>query len=264
VREFDCSLIGGQIKAEIISAAQWDKRHAASGYTWFDLQTMLKMKAQGLLLEKQAIYGTAADAKGFPGLKELTPYVSGNVMTLTETAASGGFKKSVINAGGTSAGTAQTVIAIIEGELDTQLILGEDMGGESEIFKLSEILISNEAPNANEPTKKAFHEVQQFSGHLGLRVAGMNQTPGGVVPFQQCVRRIANLTADAGHTLTESLMSRLRPFLRRGPLADKVCHGHAFRRTAGRGHAFEQDCQRDHGATGRREGCNLRQLSAAA
>lgn len=209
LREFDCSLVGGQIKAERISAAKWDRTHGATGYNWMDLQTMLKMKAQGLALEKQIVTGKANDAKGFPGFKDLTPYVAANVLALTATAASAGFKKSVINAGGTQAGTASSVYAWIEGEMDVQLVLGDDMGGANELFRLSEIVTSNEAPDANEPTKKSLHDVQQFSGHLGLSVMGMNQTPNSVVPTQFSLRRLANLTTDSAAKLTDAMMSKL-------------------------------------------------------
>lgn len=209
LREFDCSLVGGQIKAERISAMKWDKEHAASGYTWFDLQTMLKMKAQGLALEKQIITGLSNDAKGFPGFKDLTPYTAGNVLALTATAAASQFAKSVINAGGTQAGTASSVYAWIEGEMDVQLVLGEDMGGGNELFKLSEMVTSNEAPDSNEPTKKSLHDIQQFSGHIGLSVAGFNQTPNSVVPTQYSLRRLANLTTDTAAKLNDSMMSFL-------------------------------------------------------
>lgn len=209
LREFDCSLVGGQIKAERISAAKWDKEHGASGYTWFDLQTMLKFKAQGIALEKQLFQGRVYDAKGFPGLKELTPYVAANVAALTVTSASHNFAKSVINAGGTQANTASSVYAIIEGEMDVQLILGDDMGGQAEFFKLSEVITSNEAPNSAEPTKLSLHDVQQFSGHIGLSIGGFNQTPGSVVPTQYSARRLANLTTDTAAKLNDAMMDKL-------------------------------------------------------
>lgn len=209
LREFDCSLIGGQIKAERISAAKWDAEHASSGFTWFDLQTMLKFKAQGLYLEKQVFTGVANDAKGFPGFKDLTPYTSTNVLSLTTTAASVAFARSVINAGGTQANTASSVYAWIDGEMDVQLVLGNDMGGTGELFRLSEVVTSNEAPNSAEADKKSLHDLQQFSGHIGLSVAGFNQTPNSVVPTQYSVRRLANLTTDTAAKLTDAMMSKL-------------------------------------------------------
>lgn len=208
MREFDCSLVGGQIKSERITARKWDKEHAAAGFGWMDLQTMLKMKSQGLALEKQIITGTANDAKGFPGYKDLTPYVSTNLLALTGTAAAYGFARSVINAGGTQAGTASSVYAIIEGPLDVQLILGDAAGG-GELFKLEEPVVSNEAPDSTQATKKSLHDIIQFSGHIGLCVSGMNQSPNSVVPTQFSLRRLANLTTDTAAKLNDSMMSFL-------------------------------------------------------
>lgn len=209
VTEFDCSLVGGQVKAERISAQKWDREHGASGYTWFDLQMMTKMKAQGIALEQQIIKGTATDAKGFPGLKELLPYVAANLITTTETAAKYNYARSVINAGGSTANTGSSVYAIIEGDLGVQLILGSDGQTGGELFTLSEMITSNEAPNSAEPTKKTLHDLQQFHGHIGLSMGGFNQTPNSVVPTQFVARRIANLTAQVGYTLTDALMSKL-------------------------------------------------------
>lgn len=208
LREFDCSLVGGQIKAERITAQKWDQEHAGVGYTWLDLQTMLKLRSQGIELEKQIIQGTVYDPKGFPGLKELTPFVAGNVVTTTETTAKYNHARSVINAGGSTASTASSVYAIIEGELDVQLVIGNDAGA-GEFFEMSELMASNEAPNPAEPNKKSLHDLLQFHGHLGLSMAGFNQTPGNVVPTQFSARRIANLTAQEGYGLTDALMSKL-------------------------------------------------------
>lgn len=209
LREFDCSLVGGQIKAERISARKWDREHAASGYSWLDLQTQLKLKSQGIELERQIIKGTAYDAKGFPGLKELTPYVAANVYSLTTTSAAGSFAKSVINAGGTQAGTASSVYAIIDGEMDVQLVVGDDMNNGGEFFKLEDPIESNEAPDSSQPTKKSIHDIIQFSGHIGLSVSAFNQSPNSVVPKQFSVRRLANLTTDTAAKLSDSMMSKL-------------------------------------------------------
>lgn len=207
---FDCSLVGGQVKAEQISAAKWNKTHGKIGYTWFDLQVEAKLKAQGLALEKQVIYGQSYDPKGFPGFRDLTPYVSTNVLTLLQTAASKGFARSVLDAGGTTQGTASSVYALIEGEQDVQLVVGTAAGAaEGEFFSMTDLITSNEAPNPSEPSKKSFHDVQQFHGHIGLSVAGMNQTPNSVVPTQYSLRRLCNVTADSGHTLNDGMMSKL-------------------------------------------------------
>lgn len=210
LRDFDCSFIGGQIKANRTAARKWDAEHGATGYTWFDLQTMMVMKAQGIHLSKQIIQGTTNDAKGFPGMKQLTPYLSANVIAATASPATYLFARTVINAGGTTDNTASSAYAFIEGEMDVQLVIGDDVGGDAEMFRLSELVTSNEAPNSAEPTKKSLHDLQEFSGHIGLSVSGMNQTPNSVVPAQYSLRRIANLTGDSGKGLTDALMQKLK------------------------------------------------------
>lgn len=210
VREFDCSLVGGIVLAERITAQKWDANHRASGYTWFDLQFEMKMKAQGIELEKQIIKGTAYDAKGFPGLKELTPYVSGNVVAATETTAKYQHKRSVIDAGGSTSSTASSVYAIIENSIDgVEGVIGNDGQAGGELFAITEMLSSLEAPNSAEATKKSVHDYQQFWGHIGVSLCGFNQTPNSVVPVQFGARRICNLTAQAGKGLTDALMSKL-------------------------------------------------------
>ena len=212
LREFDCSLVGGQVRAERITARKWDQTHKETGYTWFDLQMETKMVAQGIELEKQMIKGTSYDAKGFPGLKEMTPYIAANILATTETSAKYGFKRSVINAGGSTANTASSVYAIIEDPINgVQGVIGSDgQAAAGELFALTEMMASNEAPDAtNAPTKKLIHDVQQFWGHIGLSLCGFNQSPNSVVPTQFGCRRIANLTGQVGYGLTDALMSML-------------------------------------------------------
>lgn len=225
VREFDCSLVGGQIKAERITARKWDAEHTASGYTWLDLLMETKMKAQGIELEKQIIKGTAYDAKGFPGLKELLPYIAANLLATTETAAKYNFARTVLNAGGSTSSTGTSVYAIIEGEMDVQLVIGNGNQTGGELFTLSELVASNEAPNSAEATKKTLHDLQQFDGHLGLSLCGFNQTPNSVVPTQYSARRIANLTAQVGYTLTDALMSKLKTMFGPGKMPTKFIMG---------------------------------------
>ena len=210
LREFNLSLVGGQVKAERITAALWNRENGQRvGYDWLDLQLMTKLRAQGIEQEKQIIKGTVYDAKGYPGLKQLLPFTSGNVMTAAETPAKYNFARSVINAAGTTSNTASSVYAVIEGEMDVQMVIGTDGGTPGEMFTVSELVQSNEAPNPAEPTKLSLHDVQQFWGYVGLSLCGFNQTAGSVVPRQYSARRIANLTGDSGKGLTDALMSKL-------------------------------------------------------
>jgi hypothetical protein len=207
LREFSCSLIGGLIRAELISAAKWDRTHQNSGYTWFDLQTMLKMKADMLNIERQMILGTLNDAKGFPGAKEMTPYSAANSFTMTQTAQDYGFAKSVLNVGGSAANTGSSVYSFIFGELDAQLVWGNDSQGE--LFQVTERIRQAIAPDANQPTKTLMHDMAQVQGWIGMSVAGFNQMPGGVLPTQYSVRRATNITTDTNNKCTDAVIDKL-------------------------------------------------------
>lgn len=210
LREFSCSEIGGLIKAEVESSRLWDAYHQASGYTWFDLQTELRLKADMRNIERQIIQGTANDAKGFPGAKEMTPYNAGaNVMNVGVSPQAGKFQKAVINAGGTTANTASSVYSFVFGETEAQLVLGNATG--PEILRMSPIIQQMLAPDSNSPTKLSMHNLAEARGYLGLAVNGFNtEVAGQTVPVQYAVRRIANLTADSGHTLTDQMMDQLK------------------------------------------------------
>lgn len=207
VREFEASLIGGLIKEEVITANRWNQAHGASGTTYFDLQTMAKMKADARHIESQLFYGTSNDAKGFPGMKELTPYSTANSLSLTADPGASDYTKTFVNAGGTTATTASSVYSVIFGEMDAQLIVANDGGGE--LLTMTEILEQMLAPDSDAPTALSLHRVAQVYGFLGLSVSGMNQTPNDVIPTQYSVRRLGNLTEDSGKGVTDAKLEQL-------------------------------------------------------
>lgn len=207
VRDFDCSLIGGLIAEDVITSNAWNAAHPNAGYTYFDLQMQLKMIADAKHIERQMVYGTVRDAKGFPGMKELTPYASGNVLALTDSPDDTDFVKTVINAGGSTSSTASSVYSVIFGEMDCQLVIGGDQG--AELFSLGEMISQMMAPNSAAPTLLTEHRVQQIHGFFGLAVSGMNQTPNDVVPTQYSLRRLANCTAQTDNTVTDKKIEKL-------------------------------------------------------
>jgi hypothetical protein len=207
VREFEAKLAGAKVEVELISARRWDEAHAASGTTYFDLQVMARMKAEMRNLERVIFYGTVQDAKGFPGLKELTPFTTANRLTLTEDPGASDFVKTVVDAAGTTATTASSVYSVIHGELDCQLIVCNDGGGE--LFTMEEPIRQHIAPDSNAPTATLEHLVTQIYGFFGVSVSGMNETPNSVVPTQYSVRRLANLTEDSGKGVTDAKLEQL-------------------------------------------------------
>lgn len=209
LRQFSCSQIGGMVKAEVESSRLWDKHHQASGYTWFDLQTELRFKADVLNIERQMIQGWSNDAKGFPGAKDMTPFATSNVQTLTQTSQSLQYKRSVINAAGSTANTASSVYSFVFGELEAQLILGNDTG--AELVRMSETIRQMLPPNADKPSELSMHDLAEVRGYLGLAVNGYNQQIAGqAVPIQYAVRRLANVTADNGAKLNDAMMDKLK------------------------------------------------------
>lgn len=210
LREFSCSQIGGLIKAESETARLWDKHHQRSGYTWFDLQTKLRVESDARHIERQMIQGLANDAKGFPGAKDMTPFLSSNLMTLTQQAQSFEFKRSVINAAGSTANTASSVYSFVFGELESQLVIGNDTG--AEMLQIGETRRQMMAPDpTNAPNELLEYDLALIRGYLGLAVNGYNQQIAGQpVPTQYAIRRIANLTADNGSRLNDAMMDKLK------------------------------------------------------
>jgi hypothetical protein len=209
IREFDCKLIGGQIAEEVITANEWNKAHPHAGYTYFDLQTEGKTTADLRHIERCTIYGTAVDPKAPAGLKELTPFIpASNNLSLTDSPDDYDFTKSVINAGGTAAGTASSVYSICFGDKDAQLVIGNDQGGE--FFTMSDIIQQMLPPDPAKPTETSLHNVMQIHGFIGLSVGGFTKlTPDQTVPTQYAVRRLANVTNDAAAKVTDAKLEKL-------------------------------------------------------
>lgn len=207
LRDFEAKLAGGKVQAERITANDWNREHANAGYTYFDLQLRARMITEMKHLEKVIFRGTTLDAKAFPGLKQLTPYAAANVLTLTEDPGASDFTKTVINAAGSTSSTGSSVYSVIFGEMEAQLVVCNDGGGE--LFTMTDIIEQHLAPSADAPTATLVYDVTQIYGFFGLSVSGMNQTPNDVVPTQYSVRRLANLTEDSGKGVTDAKLEQL-------------------------------------------------------
>lgn len=131
-------------------------------------------------LGKQIFYGVSEDAKGFAGLKSVSTYggttASGNAMT--------------INAGGSTADTASSVYMVAFGPQDVQLVVGQGGSMEMPEFRLGTITGTN--------SKSMDGYISQLDIWIGMQVGN-----------DECVKRIANLTADSGKGLTDALLSQL-------------------------------------------------------
>jgi len=136
------------------------------------------MKQALIEMGSQIWYGVSTDAKGFPGIKAALPYTAG--------IADG----SVINATGSTASTASGVYAVKFGDQDVTLIGGNGKVPELGDFRDETIYDADSAPLPG--------RVADLVGWVGLQIGNIN-----------CVRRIANVTADSGKGLTDSLLADL-------------------------------------------------------
>jgi len=209
-RQFDCAYIGGMVQAHMDLARRWEVEHPDAEDDYFTTQAALRIAADLLLVEKQIIYGWGNDALGFPGLKQTAPgTLAANVYSLTETPDDTDFTKSVINAGGSTSATASSVYAIEFGKLACQLVMGGATGG-GELFTFGERKIQAIAPDSTKPLELADHELGQYSGHIGLSIAGYAPVADGeTVPGQYCLRRLMNVTNDSGCGVDDYKMEKL-------------------------------------------------------
>lgn len=209
LRKFDCSYMGGLVVAQSDVARVWNEENQEIDFDYFTLQASTRIQADLLKVEKQMVYGTAINPQGFPGLKQMTPgNISANVLSLTETAEDTDYTKTVINAGGSTSNTGSSVYSVRFGQLDCQLVMGGTSAG-AELFEFGERRIQSIAPDASKPNELAEHEIAQYSGHIGLSVAGFSGTEGAQVPSQYALRRLTNLTAQTDCGLDDTKMQKL-------------------------------------------------------
>lgn len=206
LRQFACKLIGAIVEVDTITEERWNA-DGEFDIDWFDQETLNTFRSSVLKVEQQMIRGTVLDADGFPGAKELTPFITGNIVNpVTENAAKYDYARSVINAAGTTASTASSVYSFRFGATECQGIIG-GAASTGEFLRLrDERLYLKDMPN----DRRLEHRGAQMDGYVGLSVSGHNAArEGQEVPTQYSVRRIANLTADSGKGLTDQLMVKL-------------------------------------------------------
>ena len=158
-------IVDGQLEMDV-RVADADERGAAH---------MLGLEAVGIAksllinLAKQIYYGTATDAKGFPGLKEFTPFGS----------------EYVLDATGSAADTASSVFFVKMGEQDANMLWGDNTTLTLGDWRKEQLTDSNDS------TKKYTGYVNDLGGWCGLQLAS-----------KWSAGRILNLTAEATKGLT--------------------------------------------------------------
>lgn len=172
----ECKIFGGQIE---VDKAVADAHPDGAAYLQA-LESDGVMQSSVRNIGSQVWYGTTQDAKGFPGLKAATSFG-------TSTSAGDAL---TINATGTTATTASSVYAVKFGAKDVQLLGGNNKAWQLDDFTIQQIVAAN-------------------GGKMTAYVAGLNAWLGMQIGHENCVRRIANLTADNGKGLTDALLAQL-------------------------------------------------------
>lgn len=201
------------VEAPKSSTDLWDRSNklangAQLDFDYMTLQARAALRAELNNIDKLLIYGTALDAKSFPGLKQLTSAAStADVLSLSEGPEDGGYIKSAINVTGTTASTASSVYSVCEGAQDVSLRFGGPQGVEG-FLSMSQIKEEYQA-DPGDSTRKQPYYLSHGEGYLGLAVFGSSQPKADRKFTQFSVRRAFNITADSGKTLTQAIMDAL-------------------------------------------------------
>lgn len=211
--EYNASRIGGSVEVQEGPMLKWNQAKASAIKKgtipdFFSLQAAGRYSGQLLHLDSQIVKGVTNDAKGFPGLKALTPYSSGNVLALTDTAQDSNWEKSVVNAGGATNNVNSSVYAVRFGDLDCSLCIGGP-GGLAGFLNLPapERQWLRFTDPVDSTTKSDWFHVAAADGYIGLSVQGGNEADSSRKFPQRSVRRLANLTPLV--PLTDSMLQKL-------------------------------------------------------
>lgn len=185
----ECFIFGGQIEVDkAVADAHEDGAEALQA-----IEAAGVMQSAMRNLGSQVWYGTTQDAKGFPGLKAATvkgaTTLAGDALT--------------IDATGTTATTASSVYLVKFGPQDLQLIGGNNRVWELDEFTVQQVVAAN-------------------NGKLTAYVAGLTGWIGMQIGNENCVRRILNVTADSGKTLTDALLARALATFPVGVMPDAI------------------------------------------
>lgn len=171
----ECFIFGGNVKADVAVAAA----HEDGAEVFKAIEASGVMRSAMINIGKQVFYGVTQDSKGFPGLKAATPFggttLAGDALT--------------VDAAGTTASTASSVYLVKFGAQDVTMI-----GGQSTTFDLGPWF--DQLVKDDDGTNEYLAHVAALNSWLGLQIGHEN-----------CVRRIANLTADNGKGLTDALLA---------------------------------------------------------
>jgi hypothetical protein len=189
------------LDAKVIEDAAEAKAYRFGAEAWMDHRTKRQLRQALYTLEKQIWYGTVhGDGSGFAGIANDANY-------------NGASDGQVVNAAGTAAGTGSSVFLIASTPDDAAFALvgAGDAGvsGPNINFTISETFQSV-VLGANSKSMTAM--VRDAGAHLGVQVGS-----------KYAVVRIANLTADSGKGLTDSLLADAMGKFPSGMMPTMIC-----------------------------------------
>ena len=165
----ECYILSGAVQADVAVARAYEDGEQA----WKDIESVGVMRQAMIELGSQVIYGTSHQAKGFPGLQAI------------HTAFNAGL---VVDAGGTSAGTASSVYGINTDTQGVQLVFGAGT-----TFELGEWRIENVGTSSVYPA-----HVANLTAWVGMQVGS-----------KYSVGRLKDATADSGMGVTDAKLAEL-------------------------------------------------------
>jgi hypothetical protein len=172
-RIVECFIFGGNIEADVAVADAYEDGASA----WQMIEAMGMVEAALRALSSQVFYGVTADAKGFAGLKAFTAFGTSTAYGDPLT----------VNAAGTTATTASSAYLVRYGVQNVNFVSG--MNGAFNLPPFYKQMVSGN-------TGKFEAYVSALTSWIGLQIGNEN-----------AVRRICNLTADAGKGMTDSLLA---------------------------------------------------------
>ena len=189
IDKFECFPFGSRIQAAKTLADAY-ARGGPAGYFAFEAFGVAQVTM--FTIAQQIYYGRSlGNGKGFPGLHNFTAFGSTYTDPIT-----GKTYPVHLNAGGTTANTGSSVYGI---KFSTDPVNKPDgvqleFGGGS-VFDLPEPMMID-LPNPNGDGTIVRYYAAELNGFAGL-----------MIPNNHCVRRIGNITLDAGAGLTDSLLA---------------------------------------------------------
>ncbi len=175
-RLIETFILSGNIRADVAVAAAYEDGADA----WKAIEAAGVMKQALIELGQQIFYGTANDAKGFPGLQAIHTAYSA---TLSDPI--------VVDAGGTTADTGSSVYGVKFGPQDCQLIFGSGLA-----FQLGEWFTQM----VNDGTAG-----QDYEAHVAALTSWVGLQVGSVYS----VGRLKDATADSGKGVTDAKLAEL-------------------------------------------------------